>query len=183
MAGACRARLLTTKLDREIQTFRFFSKVNGGFLAGKRDLIAMKISDVGSSKKTTRTKKKQAVPGHPGDFAQQLKGTADPAETAPSVEVGTLSGVDSVLSIQESTSATGEKSRSLAGRYGDDLLGRLDELRLGLLAGSFPKEKLADLAKTMRARRQESDDAKLNEIINEIELRAEVEIAKLTRGT
>ncbi|MBT4220432.1 MAG: hypothetical protein HOL37_09535 [Rhodospirillaceae bacterium] len=33
----------------------------------------------------------------------------------------------------------------------------------------------------MRAQRRQTEDSKLNEIIDEIELRAEVEIAKLTR--
>jgi hypothetical protein len=142
----------------------------------------MKITNVGSSKKTTGTKKKQESADTSGEFAQRLKESTASGGTAPSVEVGALSGVESVLSVQESTSATDERSRGLVRRYGDDLLARLDELQLGLLAGSFPKEKLADLAKTLRARRQNSDDPILNEIINEIELRAEVEIAKLTRG-
>jgi hypothetical protein len=37
------------------------------------------------------------------------------------------------------------------------------------------------LAQRLRQKRQQSDDPKLNAIIDEIELRAEVEIAKLTR--
>ncbi|MDH5748431.1 MAG: flagellar assembly protein FliX [Rhodospirillales bacterium] len=141
----------------------------------------MKITDVGSSKKTTQSKGKRVESGRAGEFARQLKESAESSNSAPSAELGAIGGVDSVLTIQESTSATGGKSRSMASRYGEDLLGRLDELRHGILDGTFSKEKLADLAKTMRARRQESDDPKLNEIINEIELRAQVEIAKLTR--
>jgi len=37
------------------------------------------------------------------------------------------------------------------------------------------------LAQSMRQQRRQSDDPQLNQIIDEIELRAEVEIAKLTR--
>ena len=47
--------------------------------------------------------------------------------------------------------------------------------------GRFSKEKLADLAQRLRQKRQQSTDPKLNEIIHEIELRAEVEIAKYSR--
>ncbi len=43
--------------------------------------------------------------------------------------------------------------------------------------------KLVDIAQMMRTQRQTTDDPRLNEIIDEIELRAEVEIAKLTRQT
>ena len=66
-------------------------------------------------------------------------------------------------------------------QYGDDLLNRLDDLRLAILDGVLSKDKLTELAHNLRQKRQNSDDPKLNEIINEIELRAEVEIAKLTR--
>ncbi|MAF94951.1 MAG: hypothetical protein CMM60_04265 [Rhodospirillaceae bacterium] len=37
------------------------------------------------------------------------------------------------------------------------------------------------LARKLRQKRQDSDDPRLNEIIDEIELRAEVEVAKPTR--
>ena len=67
-------------------------------------------------------------------------------------------------------------------RYGGDLLDRLEDLRIGILSGAYPKQKLVDLAHRLRKKRQASDDPRLNEIIEEIELRAEVEIAKLTRG-
>ncbi|HIM25535.1 MAG TPA: hypothetical protein EYM29_08005 [Rhodospirillales bacterium] len=66
-------------------------------------------------------------------------------------------------------------------QYGDDLLNRLDDLRLAILDGVLSKDKLTELAHNLRQKRQNSDDPKLNEIINEIELRAEVEVAKLTR--
>ena len=48
--------------------------------------------------------------------------------------------------------------------------------------GTVSKDRLADLAQQMRQKMQEIDDPKLIEIINEIELRSEVEIAKLTRN-
>ena len=66
-------------------------------------------------------------------------------------------------------------------QYGDDLLNRLDDLRLAILDGVLSKDKLTELAHNLRQKRQNSDDPKLNEIIDEIELRVEVEVAKLTR--
>ena len=66
---------------------------------------------------------------------------------------------------------------------GEDILDPLKGLRLSLLAGSVPKNKVVGIARLMRAQRQAPDDPRLNKIIDEIELRAEVEIAKLTRRT
>ena len=52
---------------------------------------------------------------------------------------------------------------------------------MALLTGNLPKEKVIELAQALREKRPDTDDAGLNALIDEIELRAEVELAKLTR--
>ena len=52
----------------------------------------------------------------------------------------------------------------------------------GLLMGTLPKEKLTELADMVRTRRESCQDPRLAALLDEIELRAEVEIAKLSRG-
>jgi hypothetical protein len=86
-----------------------------------------------------------------------------------------------MVAMQEALDTTAERSRGLAYQCGEDILQRFDDLRHRLLQGSIPKDELVELAQTVRARRRQSDDPALNEIIDEVELRAEVEIAKLTR--
>ncbi len=140
----------------------------------------MKISNVGSTK-STRSAKKKAKTGKGSEFAEQLKETAAAAETQVSVESSAINPAEAVLAVQETNDATQGRSRGLASRYGNDVLDRLDHLRHEIISGAVPKESLALLARKMRAERQTSGDPRLNEIINEIELRAEVEIAKLTR--
>jgi hypothetical protein len=66
-------------------------------------------------------------------------------------------------------------------RRGDDILERLDEIRRDILAGAVSRARLENLSQMLRTRRATIADPKLLEIIREIELRAEVEIAKLTR--
>jgi hypothetical protein len=70
--------------------------------------------------------------------------------------------------------------RSRARARGEAMLDRLDEIRLGLLAGAMPKERLVELSRLARVRRGEVDDPRLVEVLDEIELRAEVELAKLS---
>ena len=65
--------------------------------------------------------------------------------------------------------------------YGTDILDRLDEIRDQILAGAVSKNRLENLAQTLRQRRDKVDDPQLIALIDEIELRAEVELAKLTR--
>lgn len=142
----------------------------------------MKISNIGSTK-STRSAKKKAKTGKTGkgsEFAEQLKEAGAAADTQASVEPAAINPAEAVLAVQETNDATQGRSRGLVLRYGNGVLDRLDNLRHEILSGAVPKESLALLARKMRAERQTSNDPRLNEIINEIELRAEVEIAKLT---
>lgn len=116
-----------------------------------------------------------------GGFADHLgEGSAT---TGPGAAVGPSAkgAVDSILSVQEMPDPTSERSRRMARAHAEDLLDRLEAVRAWILAGAIPKDKLVELAQRLRAQRQRSDDPRLNQIIDEIELRAEVEIAKLTR--
>ena len=142
----------------------------------------MRISKVGSSKQAAATKKKSMVKA--GEFAERVRGTAGAgAVDSPQAVEGTapVGGVESILTIQEVPDATDGRSRGLLKQYGDDLLDRLDEFRLAILTGTISKDRLTELAQKLRQKRQDSDDPRLNEILDEIELRAEVEVAKLTR--
>ena len=55
----------------------------------------------------------------------------------------------------------------------------LDEIRQGLLVGAIPKSKLAALVEVVREERDQADDPRLSALLDEIELRAAVELAKL----
>ena len=142
----------------------------------------MKIPKVGSSGQASSAKKKSAAKA--GEFADQVRGTqaTGPVDDTDALEGSTSMGaVESIVAVQEVPDATDGRGRKFVREYGDDLLDRLDALRLGILAGAIPKEELAELAHRLREKRLQSDDPRLNEIIDEIELRAEVEVAKLTR--
>ena len=56
-------------------------------------------------------------------------------------------------------------------------------MRKGLLLGSIPKDRLAELARMVREKRERGADPVVSRLLDEIELRAEVELAKLSRKT
>lgn len=142
----------------------------------------MKVSKVSSGKSAVRaSKKKKVEAGKGAEFAEHLQETAAVVGSSGTTEAGSVNSVDAILAIQESSDATSGRSRGLAMGYANDVLDNLEDLRRDLLLGAIPKEKLGGLAQKMRAQRHQVDDSKLKEIIDEIELRAEVEIAKLTR--
>ena len=140
----------------------------------------MKVSDVGSVKRASaRRRKKTSEKG--GDFADHLRRVGAAAEGSGNQEAPPVSPLDVVLVAQAAPDARDQRSRGRARQHGEDILDRLDKLRHELLAGLVSREELAELARRVRAYKATTDDPQLNQIIDEIELRAQVEIAKLTR--
>ena len=116
--------------------------------------------------------------GRPGEFARALDDTEEATETGHVHGSAPVSGVDALLSIQEVGDYSGSRAKARA--RGEALLDRLDGLRLGLLGGSMPREQLDDLQRLVASERQAIDDPRLNEVLDEIDLRVQVELAKLS---
>ncbi len=136
----------------------------------------MKVEKPGSVSSTVGARRSErASQARPGEFSRLL----DQPEGTSSVSASSAIGsVDALLAAQSVETATDEERRQARAR-GDDILDRLDELRHGLLAGTLTRGQIMALANLVRSRRGSIVDPKLREIIDEIELRAEVEIAKL----
>lgn len=144
----------------------------------------MKVGSTGSTTSVSGTRKSDSRRKVAGSgFADLLDQAVGGVEDGGAVEGPvSLSGVEAILATQAVDPDGGARARAHMARRGEDILDRLDGVRLGLLAGSVPKEDLADLARLVRAKREEGLDPRLGAILDEIELRAEVELAKLTRG-
>jgi hypothetical protein len=68
---------------------------------------------------------------------------------------------------------------SLARQRANVILDMLDEIRHAVLAGVVDRSRLGHLASLVRDRRDEAADPRLRAILDEVELRAAVELAKL----
>jgi len=89
-----------------------------------------------------------------------------------------LSPVDGLFALQEMPDALAERRRAV--RRAGTLLDRLDDIRLALLSGSLPLSQIAELQRVIASARGALDDPRLIEVLDEIDLRAQVELAKLT---
>ncbi len=147
----------------------------------------MKISTPSSSSRvgTTRRSENTKTGGAKGatEFSRFLSDAmgASPEEVSGLDAPLSTGSVEALLAAQVIGDATDEESRHRMIQHGEDILDRLEELRRGLLSGSLPRERLFELAQLVRNRRNTTDDPKLHSLLDEIELRAEVEIAKLNR--
>lgn len=152
-----------------------------GVPGAENGMADMKVTRVGGAKEASSTKRRGKA-GDGDSFADSLREAQGTSSAGAATETSTVAAADAVLAAQSvGDSLDDAPTRKRLMSFGGDVLDRLDELRVGILLGRFPKEQLADLAQRLRQKRQESTDPRLNEIIQEIELRAEVEIAKYTR--
>ncbi|MGA7711916.1 MAG: flagellar assembly protein FliX [Rhizomicrobium sp.] len=90
---------------------------------------------------------------------------------------GPIAALDSILTLQAMDDSTDGRSKGL--KHGEQLLDMLDQVRDGLLAGGIPRVTLNRLANAVTKRRENFVDPKLQTVLDEIELRAHVELAKL----
>ena len=91
--------------------------------------------------------------------------------------VTTIGAVENILMLQELDDSTSGRSKGVA--HGHQLLDLLDAVRDGLLAGGIPRTTLNRLATAVTRRHENFADPKLQVVLDEIELRAHVELAKL----
>lgn len=136
----------------------------------------MKIDPTGPLGARPAKLRERTASARSGDFAKQLGGE----HSAPSIGgAAPISAVDTLLSLQEVDNSTSEQANARARARGQVLLERLDEIRHGLLAGVIPRRTLDALAQAAREQKDAATDPKLADVLGEIELRAEVELAKL----
>lgn len=115
-----------------------------------------------------------------GEFAKAL-GDSHAGQNQPVAMGLSVSSLSVVLAVQESPDAAKGKAKQRARDRGIKMLDFLEEIRLGLLMGAIPKDRLEQLGQMVRAKREQIDDPQLTAILDEIELRAAVELAKLSR--
>jgi hypothetical protein len=112
-------------------------------------------------------------------FSKALDNAGGDGDTAGVAAGTSVGGLDALLALQEvpDSLARREKGR----KHGERLLDMLDELRVNLLEGRLSEASIGRLAGEVERAREETDDPRLNGILDEIELRARVELAKLQR--
>jgi hypothetical protein len=140
----------------------------------------MKVSGTGSVGATGASRAKPAG-GSSSSFSLPSVNAASGA--ASTAAVGGLSGVgsvDALLALQE-TGAVGSplERKKRAVRRADQILDILGEVRVAMIDGDISQNTLERLTRAIREQRENTDDPKLEGVLNEIETRAAVELAKL----
>ncbi len=137
----------------------------------------MKVDSLAPIRSATPRRSDRSKANGRGGFAEALGGEAEGSASVG--QSATINAVDALWMLQQVPDATAGRQKAVA--QGEDLLDELDEIRIGLLTGSLPLATLERLAARVEAKRHRVDDPGLIQILDEIELRAAVELAKLGR--
>jgi hypothetical protein len=151
-----------------------------------------KASNVGATKKTGKKNTDRAGAVASSSFAKQLQQTLDDGGEgdAPLSSLDSIIGggaVQGLLSLQEVDGVAArqdnlQKHREhLAKEWGKGAISKLDELHKYLLSGEVPQHKLEELARHATMRRKDVTDPYLLSLLEDIELRALVELEKLKK--
>ena len=133
----------------------------------------MEITKTRSAGAKSQVKKKSDSAGG-GSFASHLSGAS---EASSSSDVSPLSPVNSLFMLQEIDEEADSKKQAV--EQGFDALDYLEKIRFGVLTGTVSSDTLKNLNSLIEQWRKNYNDPKLESIIDDIELRAAVELAKL----
>lgn len=137
----------------------------------------MKITGFGTISSTSGVQKQRGK-GKVGAFADLLA-DADAADaTAAANQMAAAAPLHHLLTLQEISEEDVQRRKTI--QHGNALLDTLEGLRRQILSGGVTLATLDDMERQLAAGRLVTQDAKLNALMDDIELRVAVESAKLT---
>lgn len=137
----------------------------------------MKIDSTGKARPAASGAKAKAGKGVSGSgFSDHLSGQVD--SSSPVASTVAAQSVDALVAIQEVPDSTTGRANARAQKWGNDALDQLERIRMDLLMGAIPKDHLINLARMVTERREHAIDPYLSSLLDDIELRVRVEIAK-----
>lgn len=138
----------------------------------------MKVSDINANNEISSGKVKRSSTG--GDFASFLKPVSN-QQSAPVSGMANVSNLDAIFATQMVDGIEEKERRKKMIKRGKTLLDKLDDIRAALLRGYIAKDELIEISRMVKEQKTMCEDKRLLDIIAEIELRVEVELAKLTK--
>ncbi|MCM2343853.1 MAG: flagellar assembly protein FliX [Alphaproteobacteria bacterium] len=140
----------------------------------------MKIEGPGRTNATSNTKGKANVSSADGSFGSLITGGTQQARGAAATH--SIASIDALLAAQAVEDPTERAARQRMQLRADNILTELDNMRIALLTGSLTVGHIIDIADVVASHREKIMDPRLHAVLDEIDLRAQIEIAKLCKA-
>lgn len=142
----------------------------------------VKIESTSLSRSNALSKSKKA--SSPGtSFSNTFVSSAQTNQTDGKMDTDKIAAIqapDGIFQIQEISDALGSRRKTM--ERGETLLNKLDLLKVQLLNGYVSKSSLQQLKNLIDEQHAQSIDTELESVLKEIELRVQVELAKLEQS-
>jgi hypothetical protein len=140
----------------------------------------MKIEGPGRTSAASGTKGKGKTSAADGSFGDLLTGGVK--ETRSAAATHSIASIDSLLAAQSVEDPTERAARKRMQVRADNILTELENMRIALLTGTLTVGHIIDIADVVAAHREKIMDPRLHAVLDEIDLRAQIEIAKLCKA-
>jgi Class II flagellar assembly regulator len=111
-----------------------------------------------------------------GGFSSLIAADETPA-TSATLQTQATASVGAILALQATDDATTGRKRAL--QRATDMLAELEEIRRALILGDLPPQRLQAIANRLAKKETAELDPMMQQILQDIELRVAVELAKL----
>lgn len=139
----------------------------------------MKIDGPGKTGKTGQTDKKKSsgASGADGSFKDFLVDKSEQKQAASSASA--ITAADALLSVQATDDPAERAARQRMAGRADHILDKLEAVRVNMLTGNLTVGDMVDIADMVARHREKVSDPTLTSILDEIDLRAQIELAKM----
>ena len=140
----------------------------------------MKIQGPSGPQKTEKTKKADKSAASDGSFQEFMASGTTQSQAASTTS--SIASVDVLLAAQAVEDPTERAAKKRMRERADTLLDGLDNIRNALLTGTLTLGHCIGIADVVASHREKIEDPALTAILDEIDLRAQVEIAKMRKS-
>ncbi len=137
----------------------------------------MKVEGPGSSSGVSKSKKADKAARTGNIFGEFV--SSGPQETAATKTTQSIAMVDSLLAVQGAEDPAARAARKRVRQRAENVLDELEKLRMAMLGGTLTVGHMIDIADVVASHREKVHDPALTALMDEIDLRAQVELAKM----
>ena len=141
----------------------------------------MRIDGTKSASDVQKKKDTKKTSGEGGVFQSLMGGghTGEATRSSGSSISAGIASVDALLAAQTAEDPAQEKAKKRMQDRAEDILSKLNELKVAMLSKSITVGHMISIADVAATHREKINDPVLTSILDEIDLRAHVELAKL----
>ncbi|MCC6598366.1 MAG: flagellar assembly protein FliX [Alphaproteobacteria bacterium] len=137
----------------------------------------MKVQGPGGPQGPSRTKGKDKASGTSGGFGDFVAPETQAASSPQATQ--SIARLDALLAVQGAEDPAARAAKKRMRHRASDILNELEKIRLAMLGGTLTVGHMIDVADVVASHREKIYDPGLTAIMDEVDLRAQVELAKM----